>query len=132
MLPARRKRNKNLLVIETDDATRSGMKRLFEMNGYCVNAVANVKEAEYAASEETFDLILFDTNLPPPASFSAAYKVQQQLNLRKTPLIAISVHEHFDLSLKNPDVDSFAVSYLTNVNCFEELEKLTECLITEK
>lgn len=131
-MPQAVKTGMTLLVIESDDATRAGMKRLLEMNGYCVNAVANENEAENAALQETFDLVLFDTNLPPPKSFSAAYRVQQRPKLRYIPLLAISVHDHSDISLKNPEVDRFSVSYFTNLTDFEELEKLTACLLSMK
>lgn len=122
----------NLLVIEPDKATRSGMKRLLKMDGYSVNAVANENEAEIAARREIFDLILFDTNLPPPDSFSAAYKVHQSPKLRHIPLIAISVHKNFDVPLENPKVDRFSVAYFSDVSDFEELEELTASLLRLK
>lgn len=132
MTPQTVKTETNLLIIEPDEATRSGMKRLLEMNGYSVSAAANEKEAEIAALQKTFDLILYDTNLPPPDSFSAAYKVHQNPKLRHISLIAISVHNHFGKLLENPDVDQFSVAYFSNISNFEELEFLTANLLNIK
>lgn len=132
MKPQTVKTKAHLLIIEPDEATRSGIKNLLEMSGYSINTAANEKEAEIAAIEKIFDLILFDTNLPPPESFSAAYKVHQNPNLRHIPLVAISVHEHFRISLKKPEVDRFSVICFSYAYNFEELEKLTACLLNFK
>lgn len=132
MMPETVKSRANLLVIEPDEATRKGMKSLLEMSGYCVNTAANEKEAEIAAVEKTFDLILLDTNLPPPESFSEAYKVHQSPNLRHIPLVAISVHNHFGVSLTDPETDKFSVAYVTDLQHFDDLEKLTACLLNKK
>lgn len=117
-----------LLVIEPDAATRSGMKRLLEMNGYKVVAVADDTEATVAARRQNCDLILFDSNLPPPESLAAAHKIHQQAELKNTPLLVISVHEKFNVPLDNPDADNFTVAYLADLSRFDELEKLVCCL----
>lgn len=126
------KTNPNLLVIESDQATRSGMKRLLEMHGYIVNAVANENEAETVSLQREYDLILFDTNLPPPESFSAAHRVHQRPKLKHIPLLAISVHEHFGVSFSDPEIDQFSVVYVTDLNHFDDLEKLSACLLNKK
>ena len=121
-----------LLVIEKDSATRRGMKRLLEMDGYRVRAVANEQEAVLAARRKSYDLILFDTDLPPPESFNAAYQIHQNSELQDIPIIAISVHKHFGVSPDSPAVDKFTVAYLANVYRFDELEKLADCLLKMK
>ena len=131
-----RRENKNtnsiLLVIEPDAATRSGMKRLLEMNGYAVTAVADDAEATIAAHGKNYDLILFDSNLPPPESFAAAHRIRQRAALKNTPLLVISVHETFGAPLDNPDVDNFTVAYLADLSRFSELENLVDCLMRAK
>jgi len=121
-----------LLVIEKDSATRRGMKRLLEMNGYQVRAVADEQEAVLAARRKKYDLILFDTDLPPPESFNAAYQIYQNAELDDIPIIAISVHKHFNVSLDSPAIDKFTVAYLSNFYRFDELEKLADCLLKMK
>ncbi len=118
-----------LLVIEPDAATRSGMKRLLEMNGYAVTAVADSAEATSVARRKNYDLILFDSYLPPPESLAAAHRIHERAELKDTPLLVISVHENFDASLDNPDADNFTVAFLTNLSRFDELEKLVGFLI---
>lgn len=134
MQTARRENENNsiLLVIERDTATRSGMKRLLEMNGYKVTAVADQREAAEAAARKKHDLILFDSNLPPSKSFSAAQILLQNAELRDSPLLVISVREKFNVPLDHPDADNFTVSYVTNLSRFDELEKLIDCLLPAK
>ncbi|MEJ7849510.1 MAG: response regulator [Pyrinomonadaceae bacterium] len=131
MQTARRedKTNSILLVIEPDAATRLGMKRLLEMKGYEVTAVANEREAALIAAKENYDLILFDSYLPPPASFSAAHKLYQHTELENTPILVISVHGDLDIPLSDPDVDRFTIAFITNLEDFEGLERLTASLL---
>lgn len=121
-----------LLVIERDTATRLGLKRLLEMNGYKVTAVADEREAAAVAERKKYDLILFDSNLPPPESFSAAQQLRQNAKLRDSPILIISVHEKFNVPLDDPEADKFTVAYVTNLSRFDELEKLINCLTSAK
>jgi len=119
----------NLLVIENDGATRSGVKRLFEMSGYRVTAVADEREAaEINVAQHLPDLILFNTNLPPPASLISAYKIYQRPEFDKTPMLVISVHNHSIDFINKPEADDFTVAYLAEVSRFDELEHLVDCL----
>ena len=124
--------NSVLLVIEPDAATRSGMKRLLEMNGYAVTAVADDAQATAAARRKNYDLILFDSYLPPPESLAAAHQIHQREELKNTPLLVISVHEKFSVPLNNTDADNFTVAYLADFSRFNELEKLVDCLMLSK
>jgi len=124
--------NSVLLVIEPDAATRSGMKRLLESNGYQVTAVADERKAVAVAQQKDYDLILFDSNLPPPASFVAAHEIHRRTELKDTPLLLISVHEEFDVPLDNPNADKFTVAYIAGLSRFDELEKLIDCLMNRE
>ena len=121
-----------LLVLEPDSATRSGMKRLLEMNGFAVTAVADEHEAAIAARQIIFDLILFDSNLPPPASFAAAHRIHQLAELRNTPILVISVHAKSNIGQQYLNPDNFNVAYITKVSRFDELETLIDSLVTIK
>ncbi len=133
MKTARRENaNSILLVIEPDAATRTGMKRLLEMSGYTITAVADAAEATSAARDKNYDLILFDSNLPPPESLAAAHEIRQRRELKNTPVLVISVHERFGAPLDNPDVDNFTVAYLADFSRFNELEKIIASLTTTK
>jgi CheY-like chemotaxis protein len=121
--------NSALLVIEPDAATRSGMTRLLEMNGYAVTAVADDAEATLLARRKSYDLILFDSYLPPPESLAAAHRIHERAELKDTPLLVISVHEKFGAPLDSPDADKFTVAFLTDLSRFDELEKLLGFLI---
>ena len=120
----------NLLVIENDKETRRVFKRFFEMSGYRVTAVADEQEAATACSQsDSHNLVLLNTNLPPPESFVAAYKMRRLPELHAMPMIFISVHEHSIASMSNPDVDDFTVGYITEISSIEELERLSKCLL---
>ncbi len=121
-----------LLVIEPDVATRTGMKRLLEMNGYSVKAVADELEAAVVGNEKDYDLVVFDSNLPPPQSFAAAHQLHLLAELKNTPVLTISVHEKFDGPINDQDADKFTVVYMTDLSRFDELEKLIGCLSMRK
>lgn len=121
--------NSILLIIEPDAATRSGMQRLLEMKGYEVTAVADEREAAITAAKKNYNLILFDSNLPPPASFSAAHRLHQYSELKNTPMLVISVNDKFDIPLNDPDVDRFTIAFITDLDDFEGLERLTASLL---
>lgn len=119
----------NLLIIEKDDDTRSGIDRFFRMSGYQVTSVANEQDALKTAAEKgKQDLILYNTYLTPPQSFMAAYSLHCQPQLLRIPMIITSVHDHDLDSLDNPDIDDFTVGYITEVSRLDELEHLVECL----
>ena len=120
-----------ILVIESDGATRSGMKLLVEKYGYMAGVAVNEHEAASIASQNKYDLILYDTGIAPPESFAAAYKLSRKPELQGIPMIALSVHHEFSLPLNNPDVDNFAVAYISNVSHFEQLERLMHCLLSK-
>ena len=132
LMKAGKKTETTLLVIEPDAVTRSGMKRLLEMYGYRVGAVADKREAAAAARQANYDLILFDTNLPPPESFNAAYQIHKQPELREIPIIAVSVHNQTSVLFDDPNIDNFTVAYLSDISRFDELEKLTAHLLEIK
>jgi len=127
--PRENKANSILLIIEPDAATRSGMQRLLEIKGYEVTAVADEREAAIIAAKKNYNLILFDSNLPPPASFSAAQRLHQYSELKNTPMLVISVNDKFDIPLNDPDVDRFTVAFITDLDDFEGLERLTASLL---
>lgn len=119
---------RRLLVIEQDAATREGMKRLLEMNGYSVTTAADEREATRAAERGVFDLILLDSDLPPPQSLLFAYRVSREIGLKNTPLVVISVHERLRLANRHEE-DHFSVAFLTETAQFTGVEKLIDCLI---
>lgn len=118
-----------ILVIESDKATRSGMQSLLEKYGYRAAVAVNEKAAAICASQQKFDLILFDSGLAAPESFIAAHKLSQHPQLSDVPMMVVSVHSNFSLPLDNPDIDNFTVAYLSNISRFDELEKLIGCLV---
>jgi len=122
-----------LLVVESSEEIRSGMKRLLEMSGYRVVAVANEQEAVEIAPREQPDLILMDANLPPPESLSAAHRLHQYAELHAVPLIVISVHRQVEFSVAtHPELDDFTVGYITEMSRFNQVEDLIGRLLAEQ
>lgn len=119
----------NLLLIEKDAETRSGIERFFKMSGYRVTSVAGEKEALQLISEDgKQDLILFNTYCPPPESFALAYKLHQLPQFVQIPMVITSVHEHAFDALGDPGIDDFSVAYITEVSRLDELEHLMNCV----
>ncbi len=122
-----------LLVIEPDSATRSGMKRLLEEGtGFTVTAVRDENEAALVAGRLTYDLILFDSDLPPPASYVLAHSIHQRAALRSTPLLVISVHGKSKFGEHHLDADKFSVAYISELSRFDELETLIDFMLKLK
>ncbi len=111
-----------VLVVESDQATRSGMKRLLEMYGYYVVVADDEHEAVKVAPHARPDLILFDSHLSPPASLSAAHRIRQYKELRRVPVLVISVHD-------SAKTDDFTIGYITDLSRFDELENLINRLL---
>lgn len=129
----RQEANSILLVVESNEEVRSGMKRLLEMSGYRVAAVANEQEAVQIATRAHPDLILLDANLPPPDSLSAAHRLHQYAELHDVPVVVISTHQHGVISVPNdPVLDDFTVGYITEMNRFGQLENLIARLLAKQ
>ncbi len=129
----RQEANSILLVVESNEEIRSGMKRLLEMSGYRVAAVANEQEAVEVAPHEHPDLILLDASLPPPESLSAAHRLHQYAELHAVPLIVISVHRQAELSVTlNSQLDDFTVGYITEMSRFDQVADLIRRLLAEQ
>lgn len=118
----------NLLLIERDAETRSGIERFFKLCGYRVTVVADEKDAVRAATEKSPDLIVYNTYAPPPESFTLAHGLHQHSSLSKIPMVITSVHEHAFSQINDPDSDNFAVAYIAQVSQLDELEQLIKCV----
>lgn len=126
--PEAKSPNINLLLIEGDFETRREIKRFFEMSGYYVTAAAGENEAAEMVIKQTQpDLILFNANLPPPASFVSGYQIHDRPEFINIPMVIISVHDHSMHVIDTPEVDDFAIAYITQISRFDELENLVNC-----
>ncbi|MCA1557429.1 MAG: response regulator, partial [Acidobacteria bacterium] len=121
----RRETGSTLLVVEHNEEIRGGMKRLLEMCGYRVAVVASEQEAVEIAPFAHPALILLDASLPPPDSLSAAHRLHQHAELHDIPVVVISVHQRGVIpTANNLEIDDFTIGYITEMNCFSQLENL--------
>lgn len=118
----------NILLIERDAETRSGIERFFKMSGYSVTAVAGEMDAVQAARADRQDLIVYNTYTAPPESFALAYQLHQRSELSKIPMVITSVHDRAFSQVSDPESDNFAVAYITEVSRLDELEHLIKCI----
>ncbi len=72
----------NVLVVEPDEATRLGMKRVLESEGYEVTLAEDGIELSKAMESRAFDLVILETSIPWVDGFElcALIKGNQQVN----------------------------------------------------
>lgn len=106
-----------LLLVEDEENIRETVKLNFELENYEVVATANGREAIRLASEQHFDVMVFDVMLPEVDGFQICEQIR--LTNRETPIIFLTAKDTPQdriLGLKKGADD-----YLTKPFVFEEL-----------
>ncbi len=81
---------KVLLIIEDDETMRSGMKRIFESDGYIVKMAEDGSALSKVLEDSSPDLIMLDVGLPWINGFELAQLLKEHKDLKKIPLIFVS------------------------------------------
>lgn len=81
---------KVLLIIEDDETMRSGMKRIFESDGYVVKMAEDGSALSKVLEDSSPDLIMLDVGLPWINGFELAQLLKEHKDLKKIPLIFVS------------------------------------------
>jgi two-component system cell cycle response regulator DivK len=88
---------KRVLLVEDFEDSRTGLKKLLEMEGYEVIEAADGEQAIEAAFNSKPDIILMDLSLPVIDGFSATKKIKEDAAMNGVPIVALSAYEPGDV-----------------------------------
>ncbi len=83
------------LIIENIQVNQHSITEMLNMLGLKSKAVCDARDALTLLTEEQFDLILIDMQLPGTQSFETIQRIRRAeagLNHQRTPLIAVTAH----------------------------------------
>lgn len=109
-----------ILIVEDEPRIVSFLEKGLKANGYTTSVAATVSDALESASNQPFDLILLDLNLPDEGA-GGGLKVLHHLRSQGEILPIIILSARSDLLDKVTGLDNGANDYITKPYRFEEL-----------
>ena len=85
--------SKRVLLVEDFEDSRTGLRKLLEIEGYEVIEAADGEQAIEAALSSKPDIILMDLSLPVMDGFIATMKIKEDVTMSGVPIIALSAHD---------------------------------------
>ena len=84
---------KRVLLVEDFEDSRTGLRKLLEIEGYEVIEAADGAQAIEAALNSKPDIILMDLSLPVIDGIRATKKIREDSAMDGVPIIALSAHD---------------------------------------
>lgn len=81
-----------ILVVEDNDVNLFLIHRLLEKSGHTVESVQDGLAALDRAARGTYDVILMDVQMPLMDGLTAARRIRESENGRRTPIVALTAH----------------------------------------
>ncbi|KWU17945.1 hybrid sensor histidine kinase/response regulator [Burkholderia cenocepacia] len=113
-----------VLFLEDDVAIQESLGDLLTENGYQVDVVATVRQAEESMVEEQYDCLIVDMELPDGTGLEAAQFAKKTRNFA-TPVMAVSAYH--DL-LSKPGTEIFSAALKKPVSLEDLRKTLQHCL----
>jgi len=115
------------IVAESDEETRGLIASLLEFLGFAVVVAKDDKEAYESAVFYQPDLILIELKLPIVSGFEAIRRIKREVDLKNTPIIAISAKR----AAANNNLARAAgcSAHVQKPIEFDELESLVQTLV---
>ncbi|HXU35789.1 MAG TPA: response regulator [Blastocatellia bacterium] len=85
--------HKRVLLVDDFEDSRTGLKKLLEIEGYEVIEAADGAQAIECALSSKPDIILMDLSLPGIDGFSATKRIKEDAAMNSVPIIALSAHD---------------------------------------
>lgn len=86
----KKKRSRNLLIIDDDESIRKALTRLFENQGYRVISAADGTQLSNVIEDQIIDLIILDIGLPWVNGFELAQLMKEHDEFKSIPLVFLS------------------------------------------
>lgn len=118
------RRGAKVLFLEDDVAIQEALGDLLTESGYAVDVVSTVQQAQESLTEERYDCLILDMELPDGTGLDAARFAKQTLNYA-TPVMAVSAYH--DL-LSKPGTEIFRAALKKPVELRELQQTLEACL----
>lgn len=106
-----------ILIIEDDKRIATVMQRGLKEEGYTVDVVNDGEEGEYMASENPYDAVILDLNLPDRDGLLVCKKIRQAK--MQTPIIMVTARNGIEDRVKGLNLG--ADDYLVKPFAFSEL-----------
>lgn len=90
---------KRVLLVEDFDDSRTGLKKLLEIEGYEVIEAADGAQAIEAAVNLKPDIILMDLSLPVIDGLRATKRIKEDAAMNCVPILALSAHDPDEVKL---------------------------------
>ena len=114
-----------ILLLEDDKILSETLEELLEASGYSVHLAQNGNDALDATAEESFELMLFDVNVPKPNGFELLEMLRDSGN--KTPCIFLTSLN--DIASLSKGFEVGADDYMKKPFDFDELLVRIEALL---
>ncbi len=114
-----------VMVVEDDDASRSEIRQVLELNGYRVVDADNGRDAVASAQSAHPDLLFVDLNVPLTYGLVAARQIVKKARLGQVPVVVVT-REGADPYLTEDGVRRN--EYVTRLTDYEQLEHLLDYL----
>ena len=87
-----RRMRPRILLVEDDEATRSGYVELLQGRGFDVEAVSTARDAVASVARRLPDLIVTDVMLPDADGLALASQLREQSQTARVPIIGVTAH----------------------------------------
>ena len=120
---------KKVLLVEDEEPTLEGLKKLFEMEGYSVDTATDLKTAKEKVSKYYYPIIILDLLLPD----GNGTELLEYVDTKKSKVIILTAHGNIETTTKTIKLGAF--DFITKPVSFKELklvcQKALEVLSSE-
>jgi two-component system OmpR family response regulator len=114
-----------LLLLEDDTRLCGLLVRGFRAEGYAIDVAGTVEEARWLATENPYDVQIFDVMLPDGDGFTLCQQLRQQGNW--TPVLMLTARDSVNDRVRG--LDAGADDYLVKPHSFAELAARVRALV---
>ena len=114
-----------LLLVEDDTRLAGLLLRGLRAEGYAVDVAGTVEEARWLATENPFDVLIFDVMLPDGDGFTLCQELRQAGNW--TPVLMLTARDSVNDRVRG--LDAGADDYLVKPHSFAELATRVRALV---